>query len=65
MCDCIGFSTDHLDHSVESERLRERHRAESALSAELIPGEALRPGQEASFNPILTSNDQRQRKKIL
>ena len=44
---------------------RERHRAESALSAKFIPDEALRPGQEASSNPILTLNDRPQREMIL
>ena len=44
---------------------RERHRPESALSAEFIPGEALRPGQEASSNPILILDDRRQGKIVL
>ena len=43
---------------------RKRNRADNALSAEFIPGEPPRPGQEASSNPILALNDRRQRKEF-
>ena len=36
---------------------RDGRRAEGALSAEFLPGEAPLPEQEASSNPMLTLND--------